>query len=240
MGGSKTTNYVSGGLQTALGAGLMFVPGAQGIAIPMMTAGVGQLAGTGAGGTKGGAMGEAIGGAVGGLGEGFGGLGPLGGMLGPADTSAATLGGLGSNIPYKGSIAPGGGMPGFPAGQALGPEDLKLIQQGAQGLSAAEAPGGQFGAGAGGGGIMDFLKSPGGGALAQGAMGALGGAANAPPPPPPPGMPPKSPAPPGPEVSKFSPAVSTVPQPGGKTTMPGGGDMMQQLALLRLLGGRNG
>jgi len=225
MGGSKTSNYISGGLQTAIGAGLMFVPGAQPIAIPMMTGGIGQLAGTGIGGTKGGMYGEMAGAAAGGLGEGFAGMGPLGGMLGPTDKAAESIQGIGAGLLKPGSASVGG-VP-------LDADQMKLLQQSAAGLSEQERGGGM-----GGGGIMDFLKSPGGGALAQGAMGALGGAANAPPPPPPPGMPPKAPAPPGPDIAKFSPAVPKVPEPGGKTTMPGGGDMMQQLAMLRLLGGR--
>jgi hypothetical protein len=79
--GGKNMGYVTGPLQLAAGVGATAL-GAPEIGIPLMTAGVGQTAGTGIGGSQGGMMGELAGGAAGGLGEGFMGMGPLGSSLG--------------------------------------------------------------------------------------------------------------------------------------------------------------
>jgi hypothetical protein len=128
MGGSRTSNYITGGLQTAIGAGLMFVPGAQAFAIPLMTAGAGQLIGTGAGGTKGGTYGEMAGLAAGGLGEGLAGLGPLGGTR---------MAGWGANL---GIPQLGGGTGAAEAAAALQPQ---TTEQQVQRLAQAGFPGAQ-------------------------------------------------------------------------------------------------
>jgi hypothetical protein len=230
MGGSKTSNYLTGGLQSIAGAAATAF-GAPEIGIPLMTGGVGQLAGTGLGGTKGGTIGEMAGLGAGTLGEGFAGMGPLSGMLGAGKfggPGAEQLQQLGSGLLKPSQVS---------AGQLAGPEDVNLIRQGASALSAAEQPGGAL-ASAGGGGLMDFLKSPGGAALAQGGLSAMTPGASTPPPAPP-GVPAR-PAPPTlPPTPPMKPAVATVPKPGaGAAPGAGGGsDILQQLALLRMMGG---
>jgi hypothetical protein len=80
--GGKNSGYITGPLQMAAGAGLSLIPGGAALGVPLMTSGLGTTVGQAAGGSSGASMGAGIGGALGGIGEGFGGMGPLGSSLG--------------------------------------------------------------------------------------------------------------------------------------------------------------
>jgi len=237
MGGSKAMHYGLGGLQTAVGAAAT-VFGAPEIGIPLMTSGIGGLAGQGAGGSKGFGMGESIGAVAGGLGEGAMGMGPLGGMFGgPFGPGRATsaLQQMAQGAPPPASVV-GGGTFGGPVSAA----DQQLLQSQAADLLAQEQPGGVFAPASGSsGGIMDFLKSPGGGQLAGSALQALG---QPQPQPQIPGMPPK-PVPPTLQPQPMpQPTVAKVPQATGIPGAGGAGGLspFEQLALLRMGGMRGG
>jgi hypothetical protein len=241
-----------GGAQTAIGAAAT-VFGAPEIGIPLMTGGVGQLAGTGAGGSKGGQIGEMAGLAAGGLGEGgFGlaGMGPMASTL----SSAPALQSV-AQSPTVGAIPPMnvGGMqlPGLSAGsQPLLGQSAGALQQSlyptATSMNAipnlppnAYAPslGGSSGQDSG---IMSFLKSQGGSQLASSALQGLTGGGQQPPQgaPQPPQLRPQSP----PVVTPpITPAVAKVPGSQGAPAAGGAGqNPMQMLALLRMLGGTGG
>jgi len=100
-GGSGITSDIAGGLMTALGTGLMFVPGGQAIGLPMMMGGIGGLAGGNLGGYKGMGIGMGAGTALGGLAGLGGGLGGIGSMLG--------LGGQGAGQAATGAMDAGTG-----------------------------------------------------------------------------------------------------------------------------------
>jgi hypothetical protein len=122
--GGKNMGYVTGPLQIAAGAGATAL-GAPEIGIPLITGGVGQTAGTAAGGQKGGMLGELAGGAAGGLGEGGAGLmgmGPLSSSLGGTGAGQGLQGLLGMG-PKPGELGssmaagatPATGAAAFPA-----------------------------------------------------------------------------------------------------------------------------
>ena len=227
-----------GGLQTAVGAAATAF-GAPEFGIPLMTAGVGQVAGTGAGGTRGGSIGEMAGLAAGGLGEGFAGMGPMASTF----SSAPQLQGLAQNptvgaIPPENVNLPGGGtmkLPGLDAGsQPLLGQSAQALQQSLYPYATANNSIPNIG-GSGNSGVLNFLSSPGGSALASSAMQAM----KPPPPPQPPGAPQLRPQPTAAPVAPVQPTVANVPKPPG---MPSSGgapaqDPLQTLALLRLMGG---
>lgn|SRR5215831_2895740 len=233
MGGNKTMNYITGGLQTAAGAAATAF-GAPEIGIPLMTSGIGGIAGQGAGGTKGFGMGEGIGAVAGGLGEGIGGMGPAGGFLGPGSTlneGARSFFGMGPSgakqlQQLSGAIAAPGGVPG--ASDA----DKALMQQSISGLMEDQYPNAPGAPGSSGGqSSLSQLAQ-----LAGPLKSLMGSGGSDQPPPPPPQMPPK-PAPPGLTPMQIQPATARqVPKPGIGAG-GGGDDLVEKMALLRRLGG---
>jgi len=231
MGGNKTMNYITGGLQTAAGAAAT-VFGAPEIGIPLMTSGIGGISGQAAGGQKGFGMGEGIGAVAGGLGEGFGGMGPAGSFVGPGSKlgeGARSFFGMGPSgakqlQQLSGAISAPGGVPG--ASDA----DKALMQQSISGLMQDQYPNAPGAGGAGGGDDLKALAQ-----LADPASKLLGAGGQSQPPPQPPQMPPK-PAPPGLNPMQIQPATARqVPKPGIGTG--GGSDLLQKIALLNRLGG---
>lgn len=245
MGGRNTGNYLTGGLET-LGGAAATVFGAPEIGIPLMTGGVGQLAGTGAGGARGGQIGQMAGLAAGGLGEGAAGLagmGPLANSLSqaPALQQVAQNPAV-SPIGAQTVPLPGGGtmqLPPLAGGQqpVLGQGAAALMRQDYPLATRLDAiP--QYSGGAGGSsGLMDFLKTPGGAQMASSAMSAMQGPQQ--PPQPPPSPPQLRPAPPPQQLAAPQPAVANVPKPPGAPSA--GGDPTQMLAMLKaMLGGSGG
>lgn len=230
MGGSRTMNYVTGPAQMIAGAAATYM-GAPEIGVPLIMGGAGQLTGTAAGGTTGGGIGEVAGLGLGSMGQGyFGGTGPFGGL----NPGNRMLGGIASGAT--------GTTPGTP-GAATSPLDQQLLQQSAQGLQSLMGQGGGGGAGGGLGGLGQFASTPGGGAVIGSGINALTRPPQQPMPPtvPPLRTPQQPPAPPA-GLATRSPAVSTVPgmqtAGAGQTSNPNAA--LQQLALLRLLGGSMG
>lgn len=138
--GGKNMAYVMGPLQMAAGAGLMATGAGAPIGIPLLTAGAGETIGKAAGGSSGAGMGEMFGGLAGGLGEGFGGMGPLSGMLGPGSSigeGARGMFGMGpSGVQQAQDVVSGATqMPsGFPGGQS----QWDLLKQSFSGLGQQE------------------------------------------------------------------------------------------------------
>jgi hypothetical protein len=131
MGGSKATNYITGGLQTVAGAAATYF-GMPQIGVPLMAGGIGQLTGQGLGGTRGAAGGELAGltagggyelaGAPGqaGLMNLLGGISPIGGFGSISNQpTAAGAGGAGTPSNWQSMLnflgTPGGGTLGAAA-----------------------------------------------------------------------------------------------------------------------------
>jgi hypothetical protein len=129
--GGKNMGYITGPLQIAAGAASEFFAPGNPIGIPLITGGIGQTAGTAAGGQKGGMLGELAGGAAGGLGEGFMGMGPLSSFLGPGSSAGESIMGPTGVGQAQDVVSGATQMPAnFPGGQ----DQWALLKQSLSGL----------------------------------------------------------------------------------------------------------